>query len=405
MEAISSPERTKVDQKYVVETRKLDKSYGSVLALKDLSVRFEPGATGLLGPNGAGKSTLLKVLLGLLPYNSGTIKVLGMRPETHSLQIRQRIGFMPENDCFPDDLNAVTFLSYLGRLSGLKTNDAMQRAHESLYYVRIQDERYRAIKTYSSGMKQKMKLAQALIHDPDLIFLDEPTTGLDPAGRDEMLELIKGIVRDEKKSLVISSHILSDIESLCDRICIINYGELVEQGSLEELLHVANPPLVVKVRGDIPAFVRELDTLGHRAEVFKDRISIEPGEGVTDDTVKAAAKSGVQLRHLSTGTRNLEDLFVELLEKKTGKSLRRDRRRDMVVDSRDMVGSVRSGKNAKDEEEGENEREEEGEWEEEDEWEEEHEGKEESEEEWEAGGEEEDWDALEDEAKASGGGD
>ncbi len=335
---------TQVDPKYVVETSKLHKSYGPVRALKDLSVRFEPGATGLLGPNGAGKSTLLKVLLGLIPYNAGTIRVLGMNPETHGLQIRQRIGFMPENDCFPADLNAVTFLSYLGRLSGLKKNDAMQRAHESLYYVRIQDERYRAIKTYSSGMKQKMKLAQGLIHDPDLIFLDEPTTGLDPAGRDEMLELIKGIVRDEKKSVVISSHILSDIEALCDRICIINYGELVKQGDLKTLLHVAKPHLVVKVRGDIPAFVRELDRLGHRAEVFKDRINIESGEDVTGHAVKAAAISGVQLRHLSIGTRNLEDLFVELLEKKTGKSLRRRGRRDMVVDGGDMARSAGGGK-------------------------------------------------------------
>jgi ABC-2 type transport system ATP-binding protein len=318
-------ESTSLEPDYIVETSKLNKRFGQVHALRDLDVRIQPGATGLLGPNGAGKSTLLKVLLGLIPKTSGGTRVLGMDSNTHGLQIRLRIGFMPENDCFPEAINAVTFLSYLGRLSGLSRNDAMQRAHEALYYVRIEDERYRLIKTYSTGMKQKMKLAQALIHDPQLIFLDEPTTGLDPAGREEMLDLIKGIVKDEHKSVVISSHILSDIENICDKICILNYGELVEQGDLETLLKVTNPDIVVKIGGDPEPFLAELAGLGHKGTLLKNRISIPNGDGVTDDVLKAAARSGVQLRNLSTGTRNLEDLFVELLEKREGRIFRRRR--------------------------------------------------------------------------------
>jgi ABC-2 type transport system ATP-binding protein len=298
---------------FLIQTNNLTKYYGEVKALSDFSVKIDSGAIGLLGPNGAGKSTLIKILLGLTPATSGTGKVFSWDISKEGLKIRQRIGYMPENDCFLLDLNAVSYLSYLGQLSGLSPYDAMQRAHEALYYVKIGDERYREIETYSSGMKQKVKLAQALLHDPELIFLDEPTTGLDPSGRREMLSLIKGIVKDQGKNILFSSHILPDIEQTCDRVVILNRGELIAQDKIKNLLFERKPDLVIRIRGDENRFINELKSSGLKPVKRKNDILIKHAPNISSRVIEIAASTGVQLRHFSSSKRSLEELFVKMI--------------------------------------------------------------------------------------------
>ncbi len=298
----------------LIETKNLTKLYGEVQALNNFSVKIESGAIGLLGPNGAGKSTLIKALLGLIPASSGTGKVFSRDITIDALTIRQRIGYMPENDCFLPDLNAVSYLSYLGELSGLSPRDSMQRTHEALYYVKIGDERYRNISTYSTGMKQKIKLAQTLIHDPELILLDEPTTGLDPTGRREMLKLIKGIVKNQGKNILFSSHILQDIEQICDKIIVLNRGELVSTGKIKELLYEKHPDLVVRVRGNVGLFLQRLRSSGLKPIKRKNDILIKYAPDITKRVVALAADANVQLRYLDSSKRTLEELFIKLID-------------------------------------------------------------------------------------------
>ena len=198
--------------------------YGANRALKNVSARFARGAVGLLGPNGAGKSTMLKALLGFVKPNEGRMTVLGLDVAKEPLAIRGRIGYMPESDAQIPGMNAVSFVAYCGQLAGLPAVDAMQRAHEVLYYVGLGEARYRNVETYSTGMKQRIKLAQALVHDPDLLFLDEPTNGMDPKGRDEMLELIRDLGHNKNVNLILSSHLLPDVEYTCDHVVVMDKG-------------------------------------------------------------------------------------------------------------------------------------------------------------------------------------
>ncbi len=300
----------------LVETRGLSKYYGSIEAIKDLSINIPEGAVGLLGPNGAGKSTLIKVLLGLTPISGGNAFVFGLDVNISGLEIRQGIGYMPENPCLIPEMNAVTLVSYFGQLSGLPKNDSVQRAHEVLHYVRLGDERYRPIKTYSVGMQQKVKLAQALVHDPKLIFLDEPTTGLDPQARSEMLDLIKTLSHREKKSIVFSTHILPDVEYVCDDVIILDRGMLLVAGSLSALLKKEKPDVIVKIKGDLAQFVKELKKLGYKPEIRKNDISVPvKGECTADDILKVAAQLNIQVRYLSWGVKTLEELFIEYVKR------------------------------------------------------------------------------------------
>src|SRR4029450_13648762 len=209
--------------------------YGKNQALKKGSARFAKGAVGLLGPNGAGKSTMLKALLGFVKPHKGRMTVLDMDVAQAPLAIRARIGYMPENDAHIPGMNAVSFVPYCGQLAGLPAVDAMQRAHEVLYYVGLGEARYRNIDTYSTGMKQRIKLAQALVHDPDLLFLDEPTNGMDPKGRDEMLELIRDLGHNKGVSLILSSHLLPDVEYPCDPLVVLDKGRIAPAGRIGEL--------------------------------------------------------------------------------------------------------------------------------------------------------------------------
>src|SRR3989441_13059235 len=216
-----------MDEAPLVEFKDLVVSYGAVPALSGVSGAFPPGPTGLLGPNGAGKTTLLKTLLGFLEPDRGMINAFGLDPTKRPLDVRRRIGYMPEVDCHLPGMTAAAFVAFAGELSGLPRDEAISRAHEVLYYVGLGEARYRTVDTYSTGMKQRVKLAQALVHDPDLLLLDEPTNGLDPAGRDEMLALIHRIGTEFGISVVVCSHLLGEVERICDTLVAIDGGKLL----------------------------------------------------------------------------------------------------------------------------------------------------------------------------------
>src|SRR6188768_1458627 len=220
---------------FSVQLDRVSVSYGTNAALRDVSVAFPKGAVGLLGPNGAGKSTMLKALLGFIPPTSGRLEVLGLNVAEQPLAVRARLGYMPENDGHIPGMNAVTFVAYCAQLAGLPKADAMQRAHEVLYYVGLGEARYRNVETYSTGMKQRIKLAQAIVHDPDLLFLDEPTNGMDPKGRDEMLALIHDLAHNKNVNLILSSHLLPDVEYTCDHVIVLDKGTVATYGPIAAL--------------------------------------------------------------------------------------------------------------------------------------------------------------------------
>src|SRR5512136_2145339 len=215
-----------------IEVKNLSFSYGPIKALDDVSLTVGEGAVGLLGPNGAGKSTLLRILLGFLVPAAGEGTVLGHDIRRDQPAIRRAVGYMPEDDCFIAGMDAVTYTAYFGELSGMPRQEAMKRAHEVLFYVGLGEARYRLLDTYSAGMKQRLKMAQALVHDPKLLFLDEPTANLDPHGRSEILELIRDISSSKEIQVLISSHILADIEDLCSSVIILNKGRLAAEGRM-----------------------------------------------------------------------------------------------------------------------------------------------------------------------------
>jgi len=290
--------------------------YGKNQALKSVTATFARGAVGLLGPNGAGKSTMLKALLGFVKPDKGTMSVLGMNVADSPLPIRARIGYMPENDAHIPGMNAVSFVAYCGQLAGLPAVDAMQRAHEVLYYVGLGEARYRNVDTYSTGMKQRIKLAQALVHDPDLLFLDEPTNGMDPKGRDEMLELVRDLGHNKGVSLILSSHLLPDVEFTCDHVVVMDKGQVAAQGPIEELKGPAGRVYELRIKGDLPGFLEELarrgmDTHGTDEDVM--RVFVPAGAGDQQSIFKAATEFGVQVRHLRPSVPTLEDVFAKAI--------------------------------------------------------------------------------------------
>jgi len=310
--------------KPIVETSGLTKSYGLVKALNNISLKVMPGATGLLGPNGAGKSTLIRSLIGLVRPTVGTGTIFGHNITTEGIEIRKRIGYMPEHECLVRDMKAIELVAYVGLISGMSRSDSMQRAHEVLHFVGLGDERYRRIDTFSTGMKQKVNLAQALVHDPDLLFLDEPTNGLDPRGRVEMLELIKFLAHDKGKSIILSSHILPDVEYVCDNIVVLAAGEVLLQGGIKEQLRGEVGVVNVRAVGDTAAFMKAVTDMGYRAidiEGYMVRVTAQGSaevneESMFSDVMRAAAKAGVQVRFASRSSMNLEDLFIEIVERK-----------------------------------------------------------------------------------------
>jgi ABC-2 type transport system ATP-binding protein len=290
--------------------------YGKNQALKNVSARFAPGAVGLLGPNGAGKSTMLKALLGFIKPDQGRMTVLGLDVAERPMEIRARIGYMPETDGHIPGMNAVSFVGYCGQLAGLPAVDAMQRAHEVLYYVGLGEARYRNVETYSTGMKQRIKLAQALVHDPDLLFLDEPTNGMDPKGRDEMLELIRDLGHNKNVNLILSSHPLPDVEYTCDHVVVMDKGQVAAQGPIAELKGPAGRVFELRVKGDLPQFIEVLRGAGmecHSTDEDVMRVFVPAGAAGNDQQAifSLAARHQVQVRHLRPSVPTLEDVFAK----------------------------------------------------------------------------------------------
>ena len=231
----------------LIATESLTKRYANgVTALNELTVGVQPGIIGLVGANGAGKSTFIKIMLGLLPPTSGRVSVLGLNPTADAEKVRQRVGYMPEHDCLPPDLAAAEFVTHLARMSGLPKTTARERASEALRHVGLYEERYRQIGGYSTGMKQRVKLAQALVHDPDLLLLDEPTNGLDPAGRDAMLALVHRIGTEFGISVVVCSHLLGEVERICTSLIAIDGGKLLRAAEISTMT-TASDVLAVEV--------------------------------------------------------------------------------------------------------------------------------------------------------------
>src|SRR5947209_1110042 len=242
------------------------KTYGKITALRQLTVSVPAGAVGLLGPNGAGKTTLIRTLLGLITVDSGGGQVLGMDVHARRYEIRQAVGFAPEDECLFPGVAGIEFVAYAGELCGMSRSDAMQRAHEVLNYVGLGEARYRPAESYSTGMKQRLKLAAAIVHDPRLLILDEPTNGMDPRGRLEILDLARDLAHNKGMSLLFSSHLLPDVESVCDHVLVISRGTLLAQGDIQTLKQVHRLSYEVRIKGDPEPFLRRLRDVGGEAQ-------------------------------------------------------------------------------------------------------------------------------------------
>jgi ABC-2 type transport system ATP-binding protein len=300
----------------VIETTALSKVYpGDVTALDGLTVSFAPGVTGLIGANGAGKSTLIKVLLGLLDPTQGMAKVLGLDCVKDGMRIRQLVGYMPEHDCLPPDVSATEFVTHMGRMSGIPAAASRERAAEALRHVGLHEERYRQIGTYSTGMKQRVKLAQALAGDPRLLLLDEPTNGLDPAGRNAMLELIAKIGEEFGISIVVASHLLGEIERICDSLVAIEAGRLLRADTIDSFTK-ASQLLVVEVEEGLARLEQELARRGLAPRAYKHSLLVPIGGDGTDDTDgtfnavrDAVADLELPLSRLERRRHHVEELF------------------------------------------------------------------------------------------------
>jgi ABC-2 type transport system ATP-binding protein len=290
--------------------------YGRNAALREVTSAFAAGAVGLLGPNGAGKSTMLKSLLGFIVPDGGRMRVLGFDVAQAPLEIRARVGYMPETDAHIPGMNAVSFVAYCGELAGLPRVDAMQRAHEVLFYVGLGEARYRNVETYSTGMKQRIKLAQALVHDPDLLFLDEPTNGMDPKGRDEMLELVRDLAHNKGVNLILSSHLLPDVEYTCDDVVVMDKGRVATAGPIDALKQPRGRVYELRVKtptGDVDVFIERLRARGldcHATDEDVMRVFV-PGDGGARELFALAAADHVQVRHLRPSVPTLEDVFAK----------------------------------------------------------------------------------------------
>lgn len=295
----------------LIRTDGLTRRFGPVTAVEDLTVDVQPGVTGLVGANGAGKSTLLKILLGLLAPTSGGARVLDHDVATDGPAIRERVGYMPEHDCLPPDVSATEFVVHLGRMSGLPTTAARERAADTLRHVGLYEERYRPMGGYSTGMKQRVKLAQALVHDPALVLLDEPTNGLDPAGRDDMLELIRRVRSDFGISVVVTSHLLGELERVCDGIVVIDGGRLLRHSTTADVT-AQTPVVVVEVDGDAAALHRRLEEAGAVVRRDGQLLQVDVDDPAVHDQVRdAVAALGLGLVRIERQRHRMTELFTE----------------------------------------------------------------------------------------------
>ncbi len=295
----------------LIQTEGLTKRFGPVTAVDELSVDVAPGVTGLVGANGSGKSTLLKILLGLLPATEGGASVLGFDVATDGPAIRERVGYMPEHDCLPPDVSATEFVVHMARMSGLPTTSARERAADILRHVGLYEERYRPMGGYSTGMRQRVKLAQALVHDPSLVLLDEPTNGLDPTGRDDMLELIRRIGAEFGISVIVTSHLLGELERVCGGIVMIDGGRLLRHSTTASVT-TETPMVILEVDGDHAALHERLTDAGVVVRSDGRLLHVDVGDGAAYDIVRdAVAGLGLGLVRMERQRHRMTELFTD----------------------------------------------------------------------------------------------
>ena len=292
----------------LLEAIDLTKRYGSTIALDSVSFTVEQGITGLLGPNGAGKSTAMKLFLGLLIPTSGSATVMGEKPY-QNIMARTHLGYMPEHDCLSPAMTATEFLTHMAQISGLPSGAARSRTADILRHVGLDEERYRSIGEYSTGMKQRVKLAQALVHDPVLVFLDEPTSGLDPVGREEMLALIRRTGREFGISIMLSTHLMGDVETTCDRIIVLEGGAVAESGDVAGFT-AESETVYIDVYDNVEGLIRALSDRGLESSLDGVSVAVEGvGDAEYDKIRDALVDTGSRLRRLGPRRRRLSDIF------------------------------------------------------------------------------------------------
>src|SRR6059058_392145 len=300
----------------VISLDNLSVNFGRRPILKNLNGELRGRAIGLLGPNGAGKTTLIHTLLGFHPPTTGTARILGSDIRTEANKIKSLIGYMPERDSFIAKMSCVHFIRFMAELSGLTPGAALERAHEALFFVGLGEARYRNLETFSLGMKQLAKLAQAIVHGPRLIFLDEPTNGLDPPARQRMIKMIREVRDSGQANIVLSSHLLRDVEECCEEILILKDGQLVVYCNLEEERKANKKFLMLETRGDLKNFVAGIGSMGCECAITSDhrlKIILQDGAEIRD-LYRAAAETQLQIRRLTYKRDSLEDIFLKAME-------------------------------------------------------------------------------------------
>ena len=300
----------------MIEAKNVIKKYGQVTALDDFTVDIPKGKIGILGPNGAGKSTFVKIALGIIESTSGEITVLGENLDKNSIEIRKKIGYMPEHDCIPNKMTGVEFLIEMGQVSGLDYQTATQRTHEILGHLRMGEEKYRLIEEYSGGMRQKIKLAQGLVHGPELMFLAEPSSGLDPNARQEMLETINGLAEISNTNVLLSTHILQDVETVCDYVIIINNGKLQIKENVKELVKRQTDTIQIRVGENSDEFISILKQNNNKRNIeITDRWIRIPykNEESFKEIISAAASAKCQLYEMERIAMTMDNIYLEVV--------------------------------------------------------------------------------------------
>lgn len=307
--------QTQQETEPVITLDQVNKRYGFVQALSDISIKIPAGVTGLLGPNGAGKTTLIKILLGVIRVTSGKVSVFGMPIGPSTTIFRNKMGYVPEDDCYLTGLTGVETVLFSAQMAGITATEGLRRSHEMLDFCGVMQERYRAVETYSTGMRQKIRFAAAIVHDPPLLILDEPTSGLDPEEREAMLHRIRLLASNQGKSIIISTHILPDVKNVCDQVVILGQGRVVGEGDLTSLLTPITDSWEVAFEGSLDDLQREITSAGwHGFANGPNTFTIERSGIESSELFTVAARAGVQIRSLKPAQRSLEQFFLQAVE-------------------------------------------------------------------------------------------
>lgn len=300
----------------VIELQKITKDFGAFRALDNVTLNIQPGITSLLGPNGAGKSTLIKVLLGLLPTTNGRGRVLDYEIGRQTRKIRACVGYLPEDDCFFHSLTGVESVQLSARLSSLPPLEGLRRSHEMLDFCGMGQDRYRAVETYSTGMRQKLRFAQAIVHDPPVLILDEPTSGLDPEERTSMLNRIRLLAHDHGKTVLLCTHILPDVQAVSDGVVILAQGQVRLADQLDVLSRPTEPSVRVRLSGDAESFERGLRRYGLNVSQGADGALIVAGQpaDTTQLIWRVAHKLGVGIRSITPARTSLDEIFLAAVQ-------------------------------------------------------------------------------------------